>query len=348
MPVSSPNTQKRARIFRGTPANLARLARALRRGELVAVPTETVYGLAGNALSPRACEAIFQAKGRPANDPLIVHIHRLAQLDALAHRNAAVAPLARAFWPGPLTLVLPKKPVVPGIVTSGLPSVAIRMPAHPGFRALLKKCGLPLAAPSANPFGYISPTLPGHVRDGLGTKIRHILDGGQASIGLESTILDVRDPRHPVILRPGAISAADISRVLGARVVPGKAKNTAPDANPENIQAAALAPGLLTKHYSPRLPLALHKRLTLAQARALPRDEAVILLRRPRLAAPGNVFWLSETGGLDEAARQLFAVLRALDVPAANRKRLHIALAPGRSGLALAINDRLTRAAARR
>ncbi|OAM88230.1 translation factor Sua5 [Termitidicoccus mucosus] len=356
-----------ARVFRGTPANLVRLARALQRGELVAVPTETVYGLAANALSPRACEAIFQAKGRPSNDPLIVHIHRLAQLDALAHRNAAVGPLARAFWPGPLTLVLPKKAVVPGIVTSGLPSVAIRMPAHRVFRALLKLCGLPLAAPSANPFGYVSPTSPAHVLDGLGTKIRHILDGGPASIGLESTILDIRDPRRPAILRPGAISAADIGRVLGVRVRSPARKNTgagvaadgpvcnplgckpgATGAMPASASPAAIAPGMLTKHYSPRLPLTLHKSLTLAQALALPRDEAALLLRRPRRAAPDNVFWLSEAGGLDEAARNLFAKLRALDVPSPRRKRLHVALAPGRSALALAINDRLTRAAAKR
>jgi L-threonylcarbamoyladenylate synthase len=451
MPASSPKTRMHARVFRGTPANLARLARALQRDELVAVPTETVYGLAGNALSPRACEAIFQAKGRPSNDPLIVHIHRLAQLDALAHRNAAVGPLARAFWPGPLTLVLPKKAAVPGIVTSGLPSVAIRMPAHRVFRALLKLCGLPLAAPSANPFGYVSPTSPAHVLDGLGTKIRHILDGGPAAIGLESTILDIRDPRRPAILRPGAISAADIGRVLGARVrlparkniaadgagtaaaaaagaagvaaaadtgtaaaaaadtaadddtaagaaaaaaagaavtaagagkpvcnplgyKPGATGATPPDSiavdcsrfksmalgcNPgaaPPASPAAIAPGMLTRHYSPRLPLALHKRLTLAQALALPRDEAALLLRRPRRAAAagagaagaGNIFWLSETGTPGEIARNLFAKLRALDVPSPRRKRLHVALVAGRSALALAINDRLVRAAAKR
>ena len=144
-----------ARIFRGTPQNLSRLARRLQAGELVAVPTETVYGLAANALDGRACRKIFSAKGRPSHDPLIVHIHSLAQLSEVAEPNAAALRLARKFWPGPLTLILPKKGVVPSLVSAGLPSVAVRMPSHPLFRRLLKRCGLPLAAPSANPFGYI-------------------------------------------------------------------------------------------------------------------------------------------------------------------------------------------------
>ena len=157
-----------ARLYRGTPANLARLARRLRAGELVAVPTETVYGLAANALDARACRKIFTAKGRPANDPLIVHIHALEQLDQLAEPNPAALKLARKFWPGPLTLVLPKKSVVPDVVSAGLPSVAVRMPSHPLFRRLLKLCGVSLAAPSANLFGYVSPTSAEHVRAGLG------------------------------------------------------------------------------------------------------------------------------------------------------------------------------------
>ncbi|MDR1010719.1 MAG: threonylcarbamoyl-AMP synthase, partial [Opitutaceae bacterium] len=296
------------RIYRGTPRNIALLARALQRGELVAVPTETVYGLAGNALSTDACAAIFRAKGRPANDPLIVHVYDLAQLDRLAHRNPAVEKLARAFWPGPLTLVLPKKDVVPDSATSGLPSVAIRMPAHPVFRALLKKCGLPLVAPSANPFGYISPTCAGHVRDGLRGKIRHILDGGDCAIGLESTIVDLRDPRRPAILRPGKIGAGEIARVLrvsvdadvgananvgvsvgvgagvdvgagvrgGAGVVAQK-KHRAGGVLAGGVRAA-LAPGMLTKHYSPRTPVVLHARLTRADIAGIPRDEAVMPL----------------------------------------------------------------------
>ncbi len=333
--------QPKARIYRGTPVNVARLAAALRRGELVAVPTETVYGLAGNALDAGACARIFSAKGRPGNDPLIVHLHALDQLDALALRSPEVDALAAAFWPGPLTLVLPKTERVPDIVTSGRPSVAIRIPAHPLFRKLLRATGLPLAAPSANPFGYISPTTAGHVAEGLGLKIRHILDGGACRIGLESTILDLRDPRRPVILRPGAIERADLERVLKRRVHLPR-RRTAPAA------AAALAPGMLSRHYSPRTPLVLHRRVTPSLLRTLPDDEA-LLLQGPlpaSIAPRPNFVSLSPAGDPEEAARALFAALRGLD--RGGWSRLHAETAHGRSALALAINDRLARAAARR
>ena len=182
------------------------------------MPTETVYGLAANALDAKACREIFRAKRRPANDPLIVHVADLRMLATIAEPNAAVPKLARAFWPGPLTLVLKRKAVIPDVVTAGLPSVAVRMPAHPLLRRLLRLCGLPLAAPSANPFGYISPTTARHVQDGLGSSIAHILDGGPCRHGLESTIVDIRDPQRPVLLRPGVITAAEIGRVLGVPV----------------------------------------------------------------------------------------------------------------------------------
>jgi L-threonylcarbamoyladenylate synthase len=354
MPGNRP-APRRARLHRPTAANLARLAAALLRGELVAVPTETVYGLAGDALNIAACRKIFRTKGRPATDPLIVHIHALAQLDLLAERNEAVEKIARAFWPGPLTIVLPKKPAVPALVTSGRPSVAVRMPAHPAFRALLKKCARPLAAPSANPFGYISPTSATHVLESLGAKIDHILDGGPATIGLESTILDLRDPRHPAILRPGAISAEEISRVLGRRVRRAKTKAPRADsASPHKV--GALAPGLLTKHYSPRTPIALHRRLSAKILATLGPDEAALLIFPPLPIArtrlkpaehPQNIFSLAaKPGDLAAAARRLFDSLRALD--AGRWEKIHIELAPGRSTLALAINDRLTRAAAKR
>ena len=232
-----------ARIYRGTPQQLARLARRLQAGELVAVPTETVYGLAANALDARACRRIFVAKGRPANDPLIVHIHALTQLNEIAQINPAVLKLARAFWPGPLTFVLPKKPIVPDAVSAGLPSVAVRMPSHPLFRRLLRLTEVPLAAPSANRFGYVSPTTAEHVRTGLGDKISHILDGGPCAIGLESTIVDLRDPRKPRLLRPGAVTLAELSRTLGIRVRPAPTRARA---------GGQLAPGLLARHYSPR------------------------------------------------------------------------------------------------
>jgi L-threonylcarbamoyladenylate synthase len=327
-----------ARIYRGTPRNLVRLARLLRAGELVAVPTETVYGLAANALDARACRGIFTAKGRPASDPLIVHIHSPAQLVEVAEPNAAALRLARRFWPGALTLVLPKKSAVPGIVSAGLPSVAVRMPSHPLFRRLLKLAGVPLAAPSANPFGYVSPTSAAHVRAGLGKKIRHILDGGPCAIGLESTIVDLRDPRAPRLLRPGAVTRAQLERVLGLPVRPAAKAATAPT-------VAQLAPGLLARHYSPRTPVTLHRKISDALARRSPVDEAWVFLAKPPALTGKNIFWLDAQGRLPGAARRLFQVLRLLD----GRKftRLHVELAPG-DGLATAINDRLRRAAARR
>ncbi len=325
-----------ATIHRGTPATLRRLARVLRGGGLVAVPTETVYGLAANALDAAACRRIFRAKGRPADDPLIVHVADLAMLERIAATNPAVARLARAFWPGPLTLVLDRKPAVPAVVTAGLPSVAVRMPAHPLLRRLLRICRLPLAAPSANPFGYISPTTAAHVREGLGRRVRHILDGGPCRHGLESTIVDLRDPRRPVLLRPGVITPARIQKVLG---VPVRSLRRHP-AGP------ALAPGLLHRHYSPRRPLILHRRVTAAMVARAGGDEAWLCFRRPAWAAGrNNVFWLTPSGDVRAAARRLFAVLRQLDRGAWSR--LHAGLAPAH-GPGAAINDRLRRASASR
>jgi len=321
-----------ARIHRGTPRTLARLAGRLRAGELVAVPTETVYGLAANALDARACRKIFRAKGRPLHDPLIVHLPSVAQLSLVAEPSSAALKLARHFWPGPLTLVLPKKAVVPAIVSAGRPSVAVRVPAHPLFRRLLRLAGVPLAAPSANPFGYVSPTTAGHVRDGLGRKIRDILDGGPSGIGLESTIVDLRDARRPRILRPGAITREEVARVLGCAV------GAAPVAKPS--AGAQLAPGLLARHYSPRTRVKLALRLGTADN---PRH-AYIYLRRPPGPRRDNVFWLDPRGRLRGAARRLFATLRAVDQQ--GFAAMHVELAAG-DGLAVAINDRLRRAAAR-
>jgi L-threonylcarbamoyladenylate synthase len=332
-----------ALILRGTPRNLARLAGVLARGDVVAVPSETVYGLAADALNPKACRKIFQAKGRPAYDPLIVHIADLRQLDQLAERNSAAEKLAAAFWPGPLTMVLPKKAIVPDIVTSGRPSVAVRMPRNPLFRALIKRTGRPLAAPSANRFGYVSPTSAAHVQSGLGRKIPFILDGGPSEIGLESTIVDLRDPARPALLRPGAISAAQLSRVLGRRV-------SIPKTSPRRPNQGADAPGMLLRHYSPRIPVSLHPRLTAAGARRIPATEACLFLFRPPAPKTGawgrNTFWLSAARDLEAAAHALFATLRRLDE--GKWKRLHVELAPGKDALALAINDRLVRAAAKR
>jgi L-threonylcarbamoyladenylate synthase len=325
-----------ARRYRGTPRNLKFLARKLQRGELVAVPSETVYGLAGNALDAMACRKIFTAKGRPSRDPLIVHIHSLKQLEQVAVPNAAALQLAQAFWPGPLTLILPKRAIVPDAVTAGLPSVAVRMPSHPLLRKLLRICQIPLAAPSANPFGYVSPTNADHVRDGLGLKIDYILDGGAAKIGIESTIVDLRQPGHPVLLRPGAITQTALQRVLKRRVFE-KPAGSAPN-------GPQLAPGLLLRHYSPKTPVRLHKKLTLSQLVRETAAEAWLFIKKPGGNLPKNVFWLDEHGHLPSVAHRLFASLRKLD--AAGFEQINVELAPGR-GLAQAINDRLRRAAAK-
>jgi len=328
----------RARTYTGTPRNLATLARILRSGGLVAAPTETVYGLAANALDADACEHIFLSKGRPQTDPLIVHIEAIADLAKLAVVNPAALVLARIFWPGPLTLVLPKTALVPAIVSAGLPSVAVRMPAHPLFRRLLRLAGVPLAAPSANPFGYVSPTTAQHVRDGLGDKISHILDGGPCSVGLESTIVDLRQPARPRVLRPGAITRAQLEQALGVPVLAPARRRTPATA------VAQIAPGLLTRHYSPRTPVQLHTRLTTRAVSSGDPREAWVFIAKPPVLRGKNIHWFDHRGDLPRVAQRLFALLRELDQ--AGFTRLHIELAPGRAGLADAINDRLRRAAA--
>ena len=323
----------KARIHPPTPANLRRLAAVLRRGGMVAIPTETVYGLAANALDARACRAIFRAKGRPANDPLIVHVLDLAPAEQLAEFNPAARKLARRFWPGPLTLVLPKKACVPAIVTSGGDTVALRAPAHPLARRLLKLAGIPLAAPSANLFGYISPTSAAHVADGLGRRIKHVLDGGACAVGVESTVLDVTHPEKPRILRPGAITAATLEKFLGVAVRPVRRRNSG---------QAMPAPGMLERHYSPRTLLRIRH-----PGGRLPPDVAGIFLRQPAGAAGPNVYWLSDHGTLEEIARNLYRVLRRAD-QSRHREIWIEALPADAGGITAAINDRLKRAAARR
>ncbi len=329
----------RTRIHSPTPRALRLLAMALRRGELVALPTETVYGLAADALNPRACRKIFSAKRRPVHDPLIVHVTGLRAAGQLAELNSAARALARKFWPGPLTLVLPRKKIVPDIVTSGQDTVALRSPAHPLARRLLHLSGRPLAAPSANPFGYISPTTAAHVQAGLGGRIRHILDGGPCPVGVESTIVDLSDPRQPCILRPGAISAQAIGAVLRKAGLPARVAVL-------KKKSAVRAPGLLDQHYSPHTPLTVVNRLSATQRRNADARTALIFQRRPK-AGGANVFQFSRTGALPDVARQLYAELRRADL--AGFKRIVAEAAPAAGGpLATAINDRLQRAAAKR
>jgi L-threonylcarbamoyladenylate synthase len=323
----------RARTYQGTPRNLKALAARIREGQLVAVPTETVYGLAGDATSRAACLKIFEAKGRPSSDPLIVHIASVRDLGSVALPNASALRLARKFWPGPLTIVLQKTDAVPDEATAGLPSVAVRMPSHPLFRRLIRLSGVPLAAPSANPFGYISPTTAAHVQASLGGKIRHILDGGPSSIGVESTIVDLRNPGRPAILRPGAITREEIARALGVPVA--KSRRSA---------GGRLAPGQLPRHYSPRTPVKLHARLS-AKAALAGRDDAWLFVRRPAGKPGSNVFWLDSRGDLRRAAQRLFAMLRELD--AGGFRRIHVER-PAGSGIAEALRDRLVRAASAR
>lgn len=327
----------KTRTYSPTPANLRRLAAALQRGELVAVPTETVYGLAAHALDEQACRQIFKAKGRPTQDPLIVHVLDLAHAEELAEFNDTARRIVRKFWPGPLTIILPKKICVPGIVTAGRDTVAIRSPAHPLTRRLLKLSGIPLAAPSANLFGYVSPTTADHVRDGLDGKISHILNSGACRIGVESTILDLTNPRTPRILRPGAITATDLEKALGVKISqrPAKQKSLA-------HTAGLVAPGTLPQHYSPRTPLSIKDSLL-----KLPSDSGGIFLRKPTGRVSSNIYWLSKRGSLVEMARNLYSVLREADH--GGHKQIWAEALPDNSGgLADALNDRMSRAAAKR
>lgn len=339
MPVSRP------RIFRPTEANVTRLANALRRGAIVGVPSETVYGLAADALNAAACAKIFEAKGRPSTDPLIVHLADAGDVEGVAVSNPGAMRLARQFWPGPLTLVLPKRAVVSDLVTAGNATVAVRVPAHPVFQELIRRTGRPLAAPSANRFGYISPTTAFHVRDGLvGTTLRAVIDGGECAIGVESTIIDLTDPDSPRLLRPGGLALEELEKAMGCAIPRPRRVRLGP-------AEAAPAPGMLSKHYSPRTPLFLHERLSSKVTLNIPGNEAVVYLRRPSGSAapwvPGaRVFWLSEGGDAAEIAHQLFGLLRKLDL--GEWRALHVELPHGGEGLVPAIRDRLFRAAAKR
>jgi L-threonylcarbamoyladenylate synthase len=304
---------------RATPDAIAQAARVIRVGKLAAFPTETVYGLGADATNGTAVAAIFAAKGRPRFNPLIVH---LADGDA-AERHALFSPAARAlaarFWPGALTLVLPRATDTPLslLVSAGLDTVALRVPDHPVARALLGEADRPIAAPSANPSGSVSPTSAAHVAEGLGQRIDFILDGGTTPLGLESTVIGF-DGQRPLLLRPGAIAREEIEAVVGPLAAPGD---------------AIRSPGQLASHYAPRAALRLD-----AQA---PEPDEVLLGFGD---APGATLNLSTRGDLKEAAANLFAMLRALDGTASR-----IAVSPiPRHGLGEAINDRLARAAAPR
>lgn len=320
-----------------TDETLRAAATALKAGKLIVFPTETVYGLGANALSDEAVAGIFAAKGRPANNPVIVHIATLDDAKPLAEVTGAARRLAKAFWPGPLTLVLPRLADSPLArrVSAGGETVALRAPAHPIALSLLQAAGLPVAAPSANRSGAISPTRAEDVALGLdgsaGPLPAMILNGGPCAVGLESTVLDLTTA-PPRLLRPGAVTREAIGAVLGHGIADGGSPIAL---NPgAGTRDPLPAPGLLSSHYAPDRPV----RLNATAARS---GEALLGFA----GTPGAHLDLSPSGDLDEAARNLFAMLRRLDAPPFRA----IAVAPvPATGLGLAINDRLSRAAAPR
>jgi L-threonylcarbamoyladenylate synthase len=311
---------------------LERAAEAIRTGALVGMPTETVYGLAADALDAAAVLRVFAAKGRPTFDPLIVHLPDASWLERVATPSPRALLLARTCWPGPLTLVLPRTAAVPDAVTAGLDTVAVRVPDHALARELIRRSGRPLAAPSANRFGYVSPTTAAHVRDQLGAAVAVVLDGGPCRIGVESTVL--RPDPSPVILRPGGCTRERLEELLGEPVaVAGREDRAAALALP--------APGMLASHYAPRAPLALKG---VEADWPVEPDLGLLAFTGERLPEGPRREVLSPRGDLAEAAAALFAALRRLDAAGV---RAIIAEEVPAHGLGLAINDRLRRAAGR-
>ena len=308
-------------VLPASPAAIAEAANVLREGGLVAFPTETVYGLGADATDDKAVARIFAAKGRPTFNPLIVHVADLAAAEEIVTFVPQARDLAETFWPGPLTFVLPRKAGarVSLLVSAGLDTVAVRVPFGDIPQQLLRAAGRPIAAPSANASGTISPTTAAHVAESLGKRVHLILDGGPTTCGIESTVIGFAD--GPVLLRPGAIPREDIEAFVGALRAPGTGTQG--------------SPGRLESHYAPRKPL----RLNAAAAR-----DGEVLLGFGRNAPPGTAYNLSPHGDTVDAAANLFAMLRALDAGDASG----IAVMPiPMQGLGEAINDRLTRAAVR-
>lgn len=312
-----------------SPEAIKRAARLLRAGELVAFPTETVYGLGADARDGRAVARIFEAKGRPRFNPLIVHVTDLAEAERIALVGDAARALAQWFWPGPLTLVMRARPGsgISELATAGLDTIAVRVPSHPIALALLSASGLPIAAPSANISGHVSPTLAAHVAADLGDRVSLILDGGPCRHGLESTIVEASGDGI-VLLRAGAVTAGEIEAASGRKLVR--------DSGDAGVRPSA--PGQLESHYAPRA------RLRLDAARAEPGEALLAFGPRPA-QHDGPMFNLSPAGDLLEAAASLFAALRELDRPDVTAIAV---MAIPETGLGEAINDRLRRGAAPR
>jgi L-threonylcarbamoyladenylate synthase len=322
------------RLMPADAAGIVEAARLLRAGGLVALPTETVYGLACDATDPRAVARLYAAKGRPSFNPLIAHVPDLASARRIGVFGAEAEALAERFWPGPLTLVVPaREGAVCDLARAGLSTLAIRVPAHPIARAVLEAAGRPIAAPSANRSGHVSPTSAGHVMADLDGLVELVLDAGPSAVGIESTILDCTGP-HPVLLRPGGLARAPIEAVLGHALA---RRATSKGAAGE----APIAPGMLASHYAPSVPVRL-------DAGEIREGEALLGFAGARPAGSETavaVLDLSPSGDLVEAAANLFAHLRALD--AAGAAGIAVAPIPA-EGLGEAIRDRLARAAAPR
>lgn len=308
---------------------IAEAAALLAAGRLVAFPTETVYGLGANALDEDAVRSIFEAKGRPSFNPLIVHVGGEAEARALVQIWPEEASLlAAAFWPGPLTLVLPRKPLVPDLITAGLPAVALRVPAHPVARRLISLAGVPVAAPSANRYTTISPTTAGHVAKTLGGRIDAILDGGATPIGIESTVLDL-SRGTPTLLRPGAVGREEIEAVIGPVALPSS--------TPEG-GAARPSPGMVKRHYAP------NARVQLFRPGALPppAEKVGVIARTPRPASAQVERWLQLPDDPAGFARQLYGALHSLE----DAGVAEVWLEEPPTGLAWdGVRDRLARAA---
>ena len=308
-----------------TPEAIARAAELLRAGRLVAFPTETVYGLGADAGNERAVAQIFAAKARPRFNPLIVHVPGLGEAEAFAVFDARARRAAARFWPGPLTLVLPRRNGcrLSRLACAGLDTAAIRAPAHPVAQALLRATGRPVVAPSANRSGRVSPTEAAHVVEELDDRVALILDGGRTPVGLESTVIDLSG-ETATLLRPGAVTAEQLSELFGSIAAPAAAPPT--------------SPGMQASHYAPSLPV----RLDALDARP---GEALLAFGSSAPPDFSEVLWLSRSGDLVEAAANLFAMLRRVDRP----RFTGIAVMPiPERGLGRAINDRLRRAAAPR
>ena len=322
------------------PANKAIIKKAagiIKSGGLVSFPTETVYGLGADALNPIAVARIFEAKKRPYFDPLIVHIESLSDIEKISkgfgHKEQK---LAEKFWPGPLTLVLPKQSIVPDIVTAGLTTVAVRMPANKIARELLREAGTPIAAPSANLFGRVSPTRPEHVYNQLGNNVDMILDGGQCEIGVESTIIRIQNG-NPFLLRHGGLPLEEIESVIG-KVNQNNSAGKSTDFNKVE------APGQLPYHYSPLTPLELVDNIADINLDNI--KAGLLSFKKPSYQLPfAQIEILSETGDLREAAANLFSCLNSLD--AAGLDIIFAEKVPEKT-LGTAIMDRLAKAAAKR